>query len=97
MSKTDDINMLDTLLGYKALDDWEREAFASMKERLGKSDKGLSKLQKEKIETAWKRLGLDVEKEESKNLWSSGKIPAGKPVRLPYEDMPRPLKPPGRS
>ena len=96
MSKSDDLKMLDTLLEYDTLDGWEKEAFLNMRDRLAKSDKALTKTQRGKIEQAWNRLGLDSEK-GAHNLWSSGKIPMGKPIRLPYEDMPKPLKPPGKS
>jgi hypothetical protein len=94
MGKNDDLKMLDVLLEYETLDEWEKEAFSSMKEKLAHSDKALTKLQREKVEKAWKRLGLDAEK-ESKNLWSSGKVPLGKPLDFPY-NLTRPLKPPGR-
>ena len=95
MGRSEDLNMLETLLEYETLDDWEKEAFAGMRDRLSKSsaEKPLTKSQREKVEGAWRRLGLD---EGASNLWSSGKIPRGKSVRLQYEDMPKPLKPPGR-
>jgi hypothetical protein len=97
MSKDDDLKMLDVLLGYETLDEWEKEAFSGMKERLAHSDKALTKLQREKVEKAWKRLGLDLDADKgSKNLWSSGKVPLGKPLEFPY-NLTRPLKPPGRS
>lgn len=93
-TKEDDAIMLDTLLEYESsLDEWERKAFADMKEKLVDSEKGLTKSQKEKVDAAWKRLGLDDR--GSKNLWSSGKVPMGKPMDFPY-NMHRPLRPPGR-
>lgn len=87
------MKMLDSLLeNDHTLDVWEKEAFLDMRDKLAKSEKPLTKLQRSKVEKAWNRSGL----ESSKNLWSSGQVPMGKPIRLPYEDMPRPLRPPGK-
>lgn len=90
------MQMLETLLGYETLDDWEKKAFASMKEKLQQSDRALTKGQREKVDVAWKRLGLDADTDKTVNLWSSGKVPMGKPSDFPYNLL-RPLKPPGRS
>lgn len=95
VGRDNDIVMLDTLLKQEdELDDWEKEAFASMRKKLEKSDKSLTSAQQEKVDAAWKRLKLDDQK--CLNLWSSGKVPEGKPSDFPY-NLPRPLRPPGRS
>lgn len=91
----EDLKKLDTLLEYESLDDWEKEAFSSMREKLSQTCQKLSTSQRSKVMKAWKRLGLDAD-DGAKNLWSSGKVPEGNRVKLAYESMPRPLKPPGR-
>lgn len=96
VSRAGDLRKLDVLLSTDSLDEWEKEAFESMRQRLEKKGAALTDRQRQKVDGAWERLELDAE-DGAKNLWSSGKVPAGKSIRLPYEDMPRPLKPPGRS
>jgi hypothetical protein len=96
MSRTEDLKKLEALLDNEGLDDWETEAFEGMREKLSKnSNYKLTVRQRDKVEQAWEKLEMDAE-EGSKNLFSSGKVPAISTIRLPYEDMPRPLKPPGR-
>lgn len=96
MSRVEDLKKLEALLDNEGLDDWETEAFESMRENLSKnSGYKLTTRQRDKMEQAWGKLEMDAE-EGSQNLCSSGKVLAVSSVRLPYEDMPRPLKPPGR-
>lgn len=89
--RKEDLRKLNILLEYDTFTEWEKEAFPDMFQRV-KEGKALTDAQRQKIDEAWERLDMGA----SKNLWSSGKIPMGNPVRLPYEDMPRPLKPPGK-
>lgn len=81
------------------LQDNEREAFADM---LAKLETGrqirLSEKQRQWVEGVYLKLHLDA-KEPSENLFSSGRVkPPTGPVKVfPFETMPKPLKPPGRS
>jgi hypothetical protein len=93
MSIKDDLATLSTILEYEALDEWEKKAFASMRDKLDQG-KPLTAAQKSKVDEACKRLDVDLDR-KAKNLWSSGKIPEGKPLEFPYS-LNRPLKPPGR-
>jgi hypothetical protein len=95
MDKEEDLKKLAVLLEYEGLNDWEKDAFPNMKEKLEKSGRPLTPAQRAKVDGALERLGLDLEK-GSKNLWSSGKVPMGKHVVMAYENMPKPLRPPGR-
>lgn len=81
------------------LQDNEREAFNDMLGRLesGRQTK-LSEKQRQWVEGVYLKLHLDAQ-EPSENLYSSGKVakPTGPTKVFPFETMPRPLKPPGRS
>jgi hypothetical protein len=94
MNRSDYFDMLEVLLSHeKDLDDSEKEELKKIKDGLDKKVDKITKLQREKINVVWKRLGFDDL--GVKNLWSSGKVPMGKPMEFPY-NLPRPLKPPGR-
>ncbi len=101
MARTD-LSMLRALVdpdNTAELQDSEREAFNDM---LGRIESGrgsmLSAKQREWVERVYLKLHLDAS-EPSENLFSSGKVkkPEGPPKVFPFETMPRPLKPPGRS
>jgi hypothetical protein len=93
MSINDDLATLKTLLEYETLDEWEKKAFASMRDKLERG-KPLTAAQRTKVDEACKRLDVDLDR-RAKNLWSSGKIPEGKPLDFPY-NLHRPLRPPGK-
>lgn len=88
--------MLTRLLASEDLPDHEREAFQGMLERMGEwPDATLSPKQGSWARDVFERLELDVD-EGAQNLWSSGKVPRGKPVETPPVLLNRPLKPPTR-
>ena len=88
-----DHEMLQALLRDDRLTDKERGAFEGMLRTLSGGGK-LSPAQRDWASDKFKKLELDTHVEG--DLVSSGKVPRGKEIRLPFEDMPRPLKPPGR-
>lgn len=93
--KKTDLELLKALVECDALSDKEREAFESM---LGRSKGGrfeLTSAQRQWVEDAYRKHDLDAG--EAQNLVSSGQVPRGREVTFPFESMPRPLKPPGRS
>lgn len=85
--------MLQILLDDDRLTDKEKGAFEGMLRSLFNGGK-LSVAQRDWAADRFKKLELDTAVEG--DLVSSGKVPRGKEIRLPFEDMPRPLKPPGR-
>lgn len=89
-----DLELLKALTECDALSDKEREAFESMLVRSKGGRVELTSAQRQWVEDAYKKYDLDV---EAQNLVSSGQVPRGREVKFPFESMPRPLKPPGRS
>jgi hypothetical protein len=85
--------VLAALLRDDRLTDKERGAFDGMLRNIRSGGK-LSVIQRDWAKDVFDRLELDAE--VTANLVSSGMVPRGKEVHLPYEDMPKPLKPPGR-
>lgn len=88
---SEDIALLKRALEKEDLRDSSREAFEDMLERI--EAKGMTLSDKQR---AWVLRALDVP--EYENLVSSGKVPIGKPVELPWQLRPEnlPKKPPGR-
>lgn len=95
-----DLDLLDALLDDDRLTDKERNAFSEMHERLRIHAFGydsLSPRQRDWADNVFHRLELVTITE---NLVPSGRVspsPAERAKRYPYESLPRPLKPPGRS
>jgi hypothetical protein len=85
--------MLQALVRHDGLTDKERTAFEGMFRTVGNGGK-LSVSQRDWAKDAFVKYELDAN--FSANLASNGLAPRGKEVRLPFEDMPRPTKPPGR-
>lgn len=74
----------------------EENAFLDMLDRLCRGQQiGLTPAQRDWVERRYKRLELDAE-EGAQNWVSSGKVEKTNVV-LPYENLPRPKGPPGRS
>lgn len=99
---TDELQMLNALLGDDRITEEDREAFEGMKKRLVRDSKNrLTRPQRQWAEDVYKRLELDAG-EGSKNLFSSGKVKADPKAKggvvFPWEkpDYVKPLKPPGR-
>lgn len=90
-----DFDMLKALCDHDGLTDKERSAFESMLTRMQGGRFPLTQPQRDWVESSYKKYELDAG--ESQNLVSSGQVPRGKEVTFPFETMPRPLKPPGRS
>jgi hypothetical protein len=88
-----DQEMLQALLRDDKLTEKERGAFDGML-RTVSSGKKLTDTQRNWARDVFVKLELDADVGGS--LFSSGMVPRGKEIRLPFEDMPRPLKPPGR-
>jgi hypothetical protein len=93
LSKIPDHEMLQALIHDERLIDKDRHAFEGML-RTVTGGRKLSKPQRDWAEDAFKKYGLEVGFAE--NLVSSGEVVRGKEVKMLYENMPRPLKPPGR-
>lgn len=94
MNETIDAKNVEALLEYKDLEEKDKDSLERMARKLKEGSK-LTPNQSASLHKIQEKVGAKVE--ATRNLWSSGKIPMGKPVHLPYEDMPRPLRPPGKS
>jgi hypothetical protein len=95
MSREESIRRLSALLGEQDLPQDERAAFQDMLNQLNQEIiPRLTENQRKWVGKAFRKRNLDDL--ETENLVSTGQIPRGKEVHLPYEDMPRPLKPPPR-
>ena len=84
--------MLQALIRENRLTAKERKAFEGMLKSVGGGQK-LSVIQRDWARDVYAKYGLKAEF----NLISDGLAARGKEVRLPYEDLPRPKKPPGRT
>jgi hypothetical protein len=87
-----DVKRLRALLErWNELTEWEGNAFGDMLDALTADPRELTTAQRESVEKAADRLGLEIEYED---LISSGKAPRGREVESMIKD--HPLKPPGR-
>jgi len=93
--KVSEFEMLKALCEHDGLTDKEREAFESMLARTKGGRFPLSPAQRDWVDGAYRKHELDAG--EAQNLVSSGQVPRGKETNFPFESMPRPLKPPGRT
>jgi len=90
-----DKEMLEALLVVDKLGDEEEDAFRDMLHRLRQGyQKELTSAQRSWVKGRYLHFELDAD-EGALNLVSSGKVAKTKVV-LPYESLPRPVKPPGR-
>ena len=93
MNRIPDHEILQALTRDDRLTDKERHVFEGMLRTVTGGTK-LSKPQRDWAVDAFTRYGLEANFAE--NLVSSGEVVRGKEVKMLYENMPRPLKPPGR-
>jgi hypothetical protein len=93
MSIEKDRALLKQVLGKGDILEDNRDAFEDMLLKLDEKERELSPKQRAYVKNI---LGDDAEDDEPRVLFSSGKIPLGKPVETPAVLKNLPLKPPGR-
>lgn len=89
-----DRRMLEALCASDRLTDYERDVFVGMLGLICRTSKPLTRPQHEWVEGRYLAYDLDAD-EPAENLVSTGKV-ARSTVVFPYENLPRPAKPPGR-
>jgi hypothetical protein len=89
-----DMALLDEVLTLP-LEDYDRKAFHSMREKLGQYTAMLTPKQRGWAEDLYVKFSFDKEDTEALNMISNGLAPRGNVPTFAWEQN-RPLKPPGR-
>lgn len=92
-SSVDALDKINAILDYDKTSESEKNAFSGMKSTLQSGRFTLSEKQIAWIDSTYKKYELDCADVE--NLFSNRMVKTGNPITLPYENMFRPLKPPG--